>query len=349
MKKILLVAGGTGGHYFPAEALLEELTENNYITNLITDKRCEQYISYPEFTKIIDTKKLSGSKINKILGLIYLPTSIIKSILFIIKFEPNLLISFGGYTSIPHLIAATILRIPIILHEQNSIIGKANLLFCKLAKIIMLSYKNTINLPNKYKTKSIFTGNFIRKKFRQANKSQNTKFIILVIGGSQGAQIFSKEITDAIINLSYEHKDIKVIQQVVQKDLDSVKEIYIKNGIEAEIETFFSDIDRKYSEADLIIARSGATTIAEIISLSKPSILIPMPSSVDNHQYFNAKLLEDKEATILIEQKNINNQLYNILNQLINNPKQLIKMQNSLKKLQINGTQILFNAIKKII
>ena len=117
----------------------------------------------------------------------------------------------------------------------------------------------------------------------------------------------------------------------------------------SKIETFFSDIDRKYSEADLIIARSGATTIAEIISLSKPSILIPMPSSVDNHQYFNAKLLEDKEATILIEQKNINNQLYNILNQLINNPKQLIKMQNSLKKLQINGTQILFNAIKKII
>jgi len=354
-RRILLVGGGTGGHLFPAEALLESFLANDYDAKLITDNRCKNYISYPSYSKIIDVKRFSGNYLSRIIGLLNLPISILQSMFFMWKYKPNILISFGGYTSIPHLISAIILRIPIIIHESNSVIGKVNLIFCKNARLILLSYKNTINLPKQYLDKSLVTGNFVRMKLlissgKIQEKKDEQKFTIFIFGGSQGAKIFSEEITNSIINLSKSYKNIKIIQQVVENDLANIREIYQNNEIEAEIKPFFKDMVEQYREADLVIARSGSSTIAEIIALMKPSILIPLPHSADNHQYFNAKLLEDKSACILIEQKNIKNNLTNLLKEIISEkPKLKLEiMENSLKKLQINGTQILFNSIDKL-
>lgn len=350
MKKILLVAGGTGGHYFPAESVLEKLLSKGYKVMLITDERCKNYISYPEYTIIVDVKKLSGGKLSKIIGLINLPVSIMRSILFMLSFKPDLVIGFGGYTSFPHLFTATILNIKIALHEQNSVMGKANLLFSGRAKFIMLSYQDTIKLPTKCNRKSTFTGNFVRKKLLELTsiKKNSNYFTILILGGSQGAKAFSDKIPDIIISLAKNYKNIRIIQQVIKEDIERVSAIYSSNGVQAEINNFFYDINDKYNKADLIIARSGASTIAEIVALSKPSILIPLPSSADNHQYFNAKLLDDKFASILIQEKDIKNKLEIELEEILKNRSKLKEIQNSIKMLQINGTQILFKLVDQL-
>jgi UDP-N-acetylglucosamine--N-acetylmuramyl-(pentapeptide) pyrophosphoryl-undecaprenol N-acetylglucosamine transferase len=180
------------------------------------------------------------------------------------------------------------------------------------------------------------------------SSKKKSHFTILVLGGSQGAKIFSTKITEALIACSKTHKNLRVIQQVINSDIESVQTRYSENSITAEIKSFFKDIEEKYIEADLIIARSGASTIAEIIALKKPAILIPMPGSADNHQYFNAKLLKDESASILLEQKNIESDLENILNKILEDKSKLISMQDALQTLQINGTQILFHAIRKL-
>ncbi|AAU03875.1 undecaprenyldiphospho-muramoylpentapeptide beta-N-acetylglucosaminyltransferase [Rickettsia typhi] len=380
MKKIILVAGGTGGHFFPAVALGEELIKRGYIVHFITDLRCKKYIN--KDMKIIfyllDLKRFSNI-------LLFLPTLLIaflKSIKLIYHIKSCVIIGFGGYPVIAPMFAAIFLRIPIIIHEQNSYLGKVNKFFARFAKKIAISYEDIKNVPEFAKSKIVLTGGIVRKNIRELDsfiylasqhcptkltktvltntlnhfvKARNNKFsncnifTLFIFGGSQGAKLFSELIPASIEILMKKQPnlELKIIQQASLAHQVKIKDIYSKLNITYEFAEFFDNIALQYKVANLVISRAGASTIEELTYIGLPTIFIPLPSAADNHQYYNAKLLADNKAGWCLEQNNISaEKLADQILDLISN-RQLLEdaAQNLLNRKQ-EGHLLLSNLIE---
>ena len=296
---IVLVAGGTGGHVFPAISLMESLSTEKYFFKFLTDKRCEYIFKMHD----IDYKTFQSSALPKKLfsfpkAIFRIVSGIIFCFKFFKKYRPSIVIGFGGYVSIPAIISARILRIPTIIHEQNSVMGKANKFLSIISNYIALSYGNIKSLRKK---KNIHvTGIPIRKEFYESlKKFSSKKKRILIVGGSQGAGYFSKLIPTMIENLKNEElKKIIIIQQVIPNDMERLKRLYTKKQISFKVDIFFPKIIEEIYNADLIISRCGASTLEEISVFSKPSILFPLPDSKYNHQFFNALEFKKKKQII---------------------------------------------------
>ena len=312
---LMVVAGGTGGHIYPSLSLINKM--NNYNFVIITDLRGKGY--YENFFeerslnfKIFTHRVSSPSNKNIffiIISLLQISISLIKSLLIILFQKPDVIIGFGGYPSIAPILAAKICFIPSIIHEQNAIIGRGNRILSKISNILALSFVNTKKVK---KIKNIiFTGNPVRKEFEEIGYDNDIKpnlykpFTILICGGSLGASYFSKELTSIICQLPEKiRREIKIVQQVRIEDIEFVKNKYKIHKIEAEISSFFQNISKKFETAHLIITRSGGSTVAEILASCKPAIFIPLPSSLDNHQYENAKFFETNDCGWIFDQIN---------------------------------------------
>ncbi len=234
MKTIFLIGGGTGGHLFSAIALGQELKERGYNIHLITDTRCKKYLTNSNYdfnTHILNLDSLSSKGLKKFWCYIKLALACIKSLKFIRQYSPCTLVAFGGYTTIPTLVAGIFFRIPIILHEQNSFLGHANYVFSRYAQFIAITFAKTINLDDRYKQKIIITGNPVRKELRSLPKRKfNSKpFQLIVTGGSQGAKIFSNLVPNAIKLLVTHHPNfkIKIIHQAAFKDVRRLKKFIL--------------------------------------------------------------------------------------------------------------------------
>ena len=342
---IFIAAGGTGGHIYPSLSIINEI--QNHLFIIITDERGRDYFNNFFINKDINfkifTHKLSSPNnkflIKKIKSFYQFFVSTLKSMLLIINYKPDAVIGFGGYPSVTPIVAAKMFNIPSIIHEQNAVIGRANKLLSKFSNILALSFLKTNGTP-KLK-KSIFTGNPVRKEFLEIgmNKyllpSKKDFFYILIYGGSLGSSFFSEHLTSVISAIPYEmKKKIKIIQQVRKEDLDLVRKSYKINEIDAEVSYFFEDIAKKFKIAHLIITRSGGSSVAEILASNKPAIFIPLPNSLDNHQYENARFIEINKGGWLINQsnKNINN-IEKLINDLLQNPEKLVQASIQLKQL----------------
>ncbi|MBV0899681.1 MAG: UDP-N-acetylglucosamine--N-acetylmuramyl-(pentapeptide) pyrophosphoryl-undecaprenol N-acetylglucosamine transferase [Wolbachia endosymbiont of Fragariocoptes setiger] len=326
--KIILATGGTGGHIFPAITLAKELKKHKCI--IFTDRQ------------IIEIKSvvlpLSKPSANKFIFYLSLFCSCILTLYKMRKLKPDLVIGFGSYASFPTLLAAKILSIPIILHEQNIILGRVNRMFLENARFVATSFPVT-----KYaeEDKCIFTGNFIDQKILTNYKITNS-LNLLIIAGSQGANFFDDIITSIICDLpEVLKKRVIVIQQCTKKNIDKVKNLYTTKKINFELNDFFSNLKEKLSNAHLVISRAGATSIAEITLAACPAIYIPYLYSKDNHQFYNAKYVADLGSALLIEQNNeLKERLKNSLIDLLNNPKKLIDMSDKAKKTKLkNGVK----------
>lgn len=356
MKKVLLNAGGTGGHFFPAIALGAELAERGYQIYLITDKRCEKYLTDDlKFTvKIIDLKINTSSLHGKLMALAKIMFSTLQALIFLTKIRPQIIISFGGYPTIPGSSAGLMLNIPLILHEQNSFLGKTNKFFAKFAKVVALSYPETVNktLGNQ---DYIITGDIIRTSIKNLvpkDNFNNPIFRILVIGGSQSAKAFSKLIPEAISELHKLDPSIKlqITQQAPVIDHDMIGKIYSDLGIAYKLSEFFYDIGNEYSNAELAICRSGASTIAELSKVGLPAIFIPYPYAAENHQFLNAKVLEDDGASWCMSQSLITPEsLAQKLKFLSSDRERLRKASIQLLKRKCEGAKILADTVVKII
>lgn len=372
MKKIILVAGGTGGHFFPAVALGEELIKRGYIVHFITDLRCKKYINREIglIFHILDLKRSS----NIFLFLPNLSIAVLKAIRLLYNIKSSAIVGFGGYPVIAPMFAAIFLRIPIIIHEQNSYLGKVNKFFASFAKKIAISYESVKNLPEFAKSKIVVTGGIVRENIRDimsprgpvtgskkslikrldsvAGPRNDKLFTIFIFGGSQGAKLFSELIPDSIEILMQKEPKLKlhIIQQAVSDDQEKIKDIYSKLNITYEFAEFFDNMALQYKEADLVISRAGASTIEELTYIGLPAIFIPLPSAADNHQYYNAKLLEDNKAGRCLEQNNISTEKLadEILN-LISNPKILEETSQNLFKRRKEGHVLLSNLIEEVI
>ena len=356
-KTIVLAAGGTGGHFFPAIALAEELAKSGHNIHLITDRRCEKYITenMPIIPYITNLHiKMSGI-FNKIKSIYQLIAACAKTIILFLKLKPSIVIGFGGYPSFPAMLAASFFKIPIVIQEQNCFLGKSNRIFAKHARLIALSYKETSNVPSVFKDKIIHTGDIIRETIKKLPEKQsfNSKiFKLFIVGGSQGALIFSKLIPETIQALKKLGPEIKIriTQQVSDEHKLQTLQSYDELGVECELQSFFHNIHDIYYNSDLVIARSGASTIAELTAIGLPAIFIPFPYSAEDHQTFNAMALVNNNASWCYNQKDITPEiLAKKLYELITNRNLIQQASQNLLKRKTDGTKYLADTVLKII
>lgn len=310
--RVIIAGGGTGGHIFPAISIAEEIirrSNENEILFVGTKYGLEKNIIPKRGYKLefISSKGIVGKGFfNKIMSIASALTGMAKSHIILRNFKPDIVVGVGGYVSGPTVISAYINLIPTAICEQNFIPGITNRILSKFAKKIFLSFCES----SKYfpKNKVVVTGNPIRSKMvRNCDKAlkENKKdfFTIFVMGGSQGASKLNKIIPQSFKHLS--DKKLGIIHQTGEKDRSVVEDEYKKLNLNSEVHAFIDDIFSVYSKADLIISRAGASTISEIGAVGKPSILIPYPHAAHNHQYFNAKMMEEAGASFLIKDEDL--------------------------------------------
>ncbi len=336
---IILATGGTGGHIFPAITLAKALKTQGYNCILFTDQKIINVEGY-----ILPLCKPSGNKLKFLFLLMY---SCALAIYKIRKLKPKLVIGFGSYASFPTLLAAKILSIPIILHEQNTVLGRVNRFFFKSAKLIATSFPETKYAEG---SKCVFTGNFVDIE-AQDYSSTETVLNVLIIAGSQGANFFDNVVSSVICNLPIKvKKKIRIIQQCTKKNMNKVKSLYKSEEIDCELSEFFDDMENRLANAHLVISRAGATSIAEITLAKRAAIYIPYPHSKDNHQFYNAKHIENSGAAVTVEQNSkTEKNLIELLINLLLNPKKLLNIANNTKKTGIkSGTIEILHQIRKL-
>ena len=338
-RKILISTGGSGGHVIPAITMHDHL-KKNYDILISSDVRGLKYLDDKSYnTLVIDTPKLNN--------FILLPLSILKvfflilkSLILLKKKEIQILISTGGYMSLPLCIAARILNIKIYLLEPNMVIGRANKFFLKFCEKIICYSENIIGFPKEYKYKLKITNPLIRKKYydKKLKESNNEKFTLIIIGGSQGAQIFDKILHHSIIKVS-KIKPLKVIHQTNQKNIGDLKNQYLENNIDNTVFSFDQNLNLLIDQADLCITRAGASSLAEISLSNKPFIAIPLPTSKDNHQLENANYYKNKGCCWVVDQINFNKiKFEDLLVNILNNKKEILLKKNNLEKLNYQNT-----------
>ena len=302
-KIIFFVAGGTGGHLFPAIAVAKSFEKSQ--SHFLVDKRTEKILLGKELKyHVISSSKLEKNIFTIIISIFKILYGFVYSFCLIIKFKPSLVVGFGGYTSIPTILAAKVLNKKILIHEQNSVMGKTNRFLSRISTKIAITYKNTTFAHKS----AILSGIPIRKLKVKKNKKNKNKKTILIIGGSQGAQVFGEIIKKVLLRFDKNLlKKIFIVHQVKKEDLKSMKNFYRNINIEFKIKSFFTDIYDEINNSDLIISRCGASTLAEIEFFKKFCILIPLPTSANNHQFYNAVEFKKTNDCEIINQLNINN------------------------------------------
>lgn len=312
-RQIVLASGGTGGHIFPARALAEELTVRGFEVTLITDMRGEKYDDLFPGVTILQVKSGSpslGGLIGKVKAVGALIIGFLQSRKILRRIKPLAVVGFGGYPSMPPAAAAASLGIPLVLHEQNAVLGRVNKLLAGYAKVIATSFDNTESPDNETANKMIYTGNPVRramlplfgKGYRSPASSEPIN--LLVLGGSQGATILSDVVPVALAALPDDLKSrLHVTQQCRAEDIEKVRALYRKSGIEANLARFFDNVAELLAECHLAITRSGASTLSELTVAGRPSLLVPYKHAMDDHQRRNADNAVARGASRLVLQE----------------------------------------------
>ncbi|MDA0362673.1 MAG: UDP-N-acetylglucosamine--N-acetylmuramyl-(pentapeptide) pyrophosphoryl-undecaprenol N-acetylglucosamine transferase [Proteobacteria bacterium] len=306
---LLIAAGGTGGHMFPAQALSDLMLSRGWRVKLSTDLRGMSFAG--EFSPLVSMEVTNSGAFSGV-GLsrkLFVPFKIISGIISILKSfkkdRPDIVIGFGGYPTIPPLLVAKFLKIPIILHEQNGVLGLVNKMFSKYANAVASGTLST-KLPDGVKEN--FTGNPVRPAIIQRAGSPyippgDYPMSILVIGGSQGAKILSEIVPQSLGALPKSIlKQIRVIHQARDQDKIAVLAAYESLNIPAVVKPFFTDIGNKIAEAQLIISRAGASSVADISIVGRPSILVPFAAATNDHQTVNAASSAELGASVVISE-----------------------------------------------
>ena len=316
-QKILISTGGSGGHVVPAAILYEHL-KNQFHVSISTDNRGMKFLEQSKYNpEIFNVAPISRNIFllpYQFLLMIYL---IIKSIFFLKARGIDILISTGGYMSLPLCLASKILNIKLFLFEPNMVLGRSNKFFVKSCEKIFCYSKKIKNFPSKYESKIVIIPALLRKVFYDAKKASNIyEYVnLLVIGGSQGAEVFDILIKNSIIELSKRYC-LKIYQQANIVNFKSLKKFYNDNNIDCELFNFKEDISNLMSKANICFTRAGASTLAELVYLNLPSLTIPLPTSKDNHQFENASFYNKIGCNWILDQNEINDE--DITKKLVN-------------------------------
>ncbi len=298
---ILLAAGGTGGHLFPAESLAAELGRRGHAVELATDERADKYgrAFPPRAIDIIRSATFTGrDPISLARTLAMLAWGTWQAFRLIGRIRPDAVVGFGGYPTFPPMIAAQLRGVPTILHEQNAVMGRANRALAKRVTRIALSFPGT-RMMGADGAKAVHTGNPVRDMVISAARvpyetpTLDGDFRLLVFGGSQGARFFSDAVPPAIGKLDPALRArLRLVQQARAEDADAVKAAYARLGVEAEVAPFFVDLPARIAASHLVVCRSGASSVGELAVIGRPAILVPYPGALDHDQAANAAVLE---------------------------------------------------------
>tara|TARA_B100001167_G_scaffold189635_1_gene154709 strand:+ start:764 stop:1843 length:1080 start_codon:yes stop_codon:yes gene_type:complete len=357
-KKIIFSAGGTGGHIFPAINLMKHFFEKGYKVLLVTDNRGNNFIKDDSEFKSYILKTGTPTNKNlfkKFLSFFVIFYSILRSVIIIKKEKPDLILGFGGYVSFPISFTSRFFNLPLIIYENNLVLGRTNKYLLSFSKKILLAKTITKNFPEKYKSKICQVGSILDKNiinyltFKKNNNKEN--FSILVLGGSQGAEIFGTIIPPTIKMIKKEGYAIEINQQCIKKQKNSIMDYYKKNNIKSYVFEYDKNILRLILSSNLAIIRCGASTTAELAHTLTPFIAVPLPHSIDNHQYLNAKYYQDKGCCWLLEQSNFNTKnLFNIIMETIKNKNKLKNIRENMKKNYSNNVySVIESEIKEFI
>ena len=338
---IMLAAGGTGGHLFPAEALAHELKALGWSVHLVTDSRAERFAGkFPADEIHVVPSATIGSKnpVKVARSLWKLWTGIRAAKRLMAKVRPAVVVGFGGYPTVPPLLAASSLGIPSMIHEQNAVMGRANKALANKVKAIAGGFLPETDGP--YAAKTVTTGNPVRPAVLEAAKAPyqpsgpGEDFRLVVFGGSQGAQYFSKSVPTAISLLDADlQKRLRLTQQARPEDMEMVANCSAKLDLKSEIQPFFTDMAERIGKAHLVICRSGASTVSEISVIGRPAILVPYPYALDHDQAANAAALAATGGAKVIAQSELSaEKLSRILTNAMTNPDSLVQMAENAKR-----------------
>jgi UDP-N-acetylglucosamine--N-acetylmuramyl-(pentapeptide) pyrophosphoryl-undecaprenol N-acetylglucosamine transferase len=307
---ILLAAGGTGGHLFPAEALATALDKRGITVDLATDHRAAHFKFPARGIHLIPSDTLRARNPFAVIRTAsQLALGTIKAWKLVGDVKPRAVVGFGGYPTVPPLLAAAWRGVPTILHEQNGVMGRANRMLASRVTKIATSFHTLKNLDPRWQDKIAFTGNPVRAQVIAAAASpygtaSDGKIRLLVFGGSQGARVMAEIVPQAIEGLTSDLLGkLSIMQQARAEDLASVRTIYARIGVTADVAPFFPDLPARMAAAHLVISRSGASTVAELSAIGRPAILVPLPHALDQDQLANARVLEAAGGAICIEQR----------------------------------------------
>lgn len=301
---VVLAAGGTGGHLFPAQALAEALVRRGYVIHLMTDERVRDYgRSFPAIeTHLVPAATISPSKP------FLLPAQFLRlyrgyrtARAVLEKLKPIALAGFGGYPSFPPVIAASRLGIPCCIHDQNAVMGRANRVLSRYADAVASSFPALVRMPEASKAKLRYTGNPVRSIVLEKEAAPyqpaaaDAPFNLLVFGGSQGARFFAEFMPEVLKLLPKAVlRNLKIVQQCRPEDIERVKAAYGPLEIAFELASFFADMPQRFADAQLVICRSGASTIAELGVIGRPAVMVPLPHALDNDQLHNAMFFAER-------------------------------------------------------
>jgi UDP-N-acetylglucosamine--N-acetylmuramyl-(pentapeptide) pyrophosphoryl-undecaprenol N-acetylglucosamine transferase len=342
VKRVVIAGGGTGGHLYPGIALARALMRRDMDIEIYfvgTQEGIEKKVLPREgfaLKTILSAGLLGKNKIAQWVSLLKLPIGTVQSMCFLIRKRPGLVVGVGGYASGPLVLSAWMLRIPILIHEQNSIPGMTNKWLGKIADKIAVSFKKSSESFPKEKVE--VTGNMIREEFCQSKEDNPEKlegsFQVLVLGGSQGAHSINMAMVEALEFLSEKKGDLHITHQTGEADYKIVHKKYEESKFSFDIRPFIDDMADQYKKASLVICRAGATTLAEVTACGKMSVLIPFPNAAHNHQEKNARILEASNAGELVLDEDLSGpRIAESILQAMEEPERLKEMEENSYKL----------------
>ena len=306
---VVLTAGGTGGHVFPAESLAGELARRGVPLALVTDDRGRQWqgaLADLPVHRVHAASPGAGGALNRVRNAAALGGGVMQSLALLGRLAPSAVIGFGGYASVPAMFAARLRRLPTLIHEQNAVLGRANRLVTGRQTTIATAFKAVRHLGER-DPRVRLVGNPVRDAVRALHDvpyrapAPDGDIRLVVIGGSQGAASFGVVIPEAIAALPDALRGrLKLAQQCRAEDLARVRAFYAERGIAADCQTFFSDFPARLAGAHLVVARAGASTVAELTTSGRPSVLVPFPHATEDHQRANARAIDEVGASILL-------------------------------------------------
>ena len=343
---IVLTAGGTGGHVYPAEALAEELLKRGYRLALITDSRGKnnykgKLSEIPNYA-VYAGAMVGKSKWFKIKSLFKTGIGVLQAGYFMLKHRSACVVGFGGYASFPAAMAAILLGRDLIIHEQNSVMSRTNRFLAKYAEVIALSFPNTKYAPQNKNT--VVCGMPIRKviadllKVKYPERTVAQKFQLMILGGSQGAKVFGDVMPQAVALLPETvQKKLRIYQQCRDCDVKKLAEAYQDSKADVVVRHFFENMNELYAGTHMIVSRAGASSVTEIAVVGVPSVLVPLPTAADDHQTHNASELAKAGASVVIKQKEFTpEKIAEVIAESIKTPKDLKKMSDKARKSAIN-------------
>lgn len=356
--RIVIAGGGTGGHLFPGIAIAEEFLKRDDKTKVIfigtqrgIESRLLGQLGYE--LKEIDIEGFKGRGIKALVKVIYqIPKSLWQSRRILKQFCPDIVVGVGGYASGPAVLAAHFMGIPTAIAEQNAIPGVTNKILGKFTDKIFLTYEQSKTFFPQIGV--IFSGNPVRATFGAKSvrtKKERAYRQLLIFGGSQGAEAINKGVMDMLPQLQVMKDKVRILHQTGSRQMEEMKKAYEQFGIQAEVKSFIERMADAYADADLIICRAGATSLAEITAAGKAAVLIPYPWAANDHQLKNAHALEIEGAAVMIPERELSGaKLFTVVDNLLQDEKKLRQMEeNSLRISKIDAAATIVDACVKLI